>query len=111
MLRKQIEVDARLVIVAFEKALRDERCEVSVPNHVRGQQRHVGFVSYSTVKAAARCDVGFATNDGCEPEIPSPIVKLHRAVHDAMVRKCYGGTSVVGGPLAEVVYAACAIQK
>ena len=43
MLRQQLEIDPRLVIVAFEEALRDQRDEVAIADEIGGQQRDVGL--------------------------------------------------------------------
>ena len=62
-LRQQLEIDARLVVVAFEEAFGDQRDEVPVSDQVGGEQRDVRLVAHGAVEAAARRDVGLAAED------------------------------------------------
>ena len=57
VLREQIEVDAGLVVVAFEKAFGNERRKITVTDEVGGQQGHVRFLADRPVEATARRDI------------------------------------------------------
>ena len=91
VLGQQIQVDARLVIVAFEKALGDQRGEVPVADQVGRQQRDVGLFADRAVEAAARGDVGLAADDRGQAGVPGGVVELHGAVHHAVVGQRDGG--------------------
>ena len=67
VLRQQIHVDPRLVVVALEEALGDQRDEIAVADQVGRQQRDVRLVAHGAVEAAARRDVGFAPDDRRQP--------------------------------------------
>ena len=111
MLREQIEIDARLVVVAFEKALGDQRREIAVADEVGSQQRHVRFVAHGPVEASARRDVRLAADDRREPCIARCVVKLHRAVHDAVVGQGDAGRAVLGRAAAKAIDAARAVEE
>ena len=63
VLREQIHIDARLVVVAVEETARDQRGEVLVADVARGEQRDVRFVADGTVEPAPRGNIGLAADD------------------------------------------------
>ncbi len=111
MLGQQIEVDPRLVIVALQEALRDQRDEVAVADQVGGQQRHVRLVADGAVEPPARRDVGLAADDRHERVLAGGVVELHGAEHDAVVGQGDAGGAVLRGALAERVDATSSVQQ
>ena len=111
VLRQELEIDARFVVVAFEEALGDEGHQVSVSHQVCCQQRHVGFVAHGTVEAPPGRDVRLAAQNGREPHLARRVVKLHRAVHHAVVRQRDGRRSGLRRPAAKLVDSAGAVEQ
>ena len=85
VLREQIEVDPRLVVVPLEEALGDQRGQVLVADVAGGEQRDVGLVADRPVEAPARRDVRLAADDRREALLLRGIVELDRAEHHAVV--------------------------
>ncbi len=85
MFGEQFEIDARLVIVALEKAFRDQRDEIAIADEVGSEQRDVRLVARRAIEASARRHVGFATENRRKPQLARRVVELHRAVHDAVI--------------------------
>ena len=111
MLRQKIQVDARLVIVAFEKAFGYERGEVAVADQVGRQQRHVGLFAYRPVEAPARGDVGLAADDRGQAGVPGGVVELHRPVHHAVVGQGHGRSTSIGSFPAQAVDPAGPVEQ
>ncbi len=111
VLLEQFHIDARLVVVALEKAFRDERNEVPVTLDVAGQKRDVRFFAHAAVVAASRRDVGFATDDRHERMLARGVVELHRSEHDAVVGQGYPRRTLFRGPLAKRIDATRSVQK
>ena len=111
MLLEQLHVDARLVVVALEKAFGDQRDEVAVAFDVGREQRDVRLVAHGAVEAAARRDVGFAADDRHEPVLARGVVELHRAEHDAVVGQRDAGRAFLRGAAAQRIDATRAVEK
>ena len=111
MLGQQIQVDARLVIVAFEEALGDERREVAIPDEVGGKQRNVRLFAHGPVEAPAGRDIRLAADDRGEFGVPGGVVELHRPVHNPVVGQRDGWGAILGGSLAKAVDPARPVQE
>ena len=111
VLGQQIHVDARLVVIPFEKALRDQRREVPIPDQISGEQRDVRFVTDAPIATAARSDVRLAADDGDELVLARGVVELHRAVHDAVIRQGDPRRSIFGRATTKRVDAASAVEQ
>ncbi len=111
MLRQQIHVDPRLVVVALEETGRDQRREISIAGVARGEQGDVRFIAHGAVESAARGDVGLAPDDRDEPLRLRRVVELDRAEHHPVVRERDAGRSVGVRLLAQRVDAARAVQQ
>ena len=109
--RQQIEVDPRLVVVALQKALGDERGEVLVADVARREQRDVGFVADRLLEPPARREVGLAADDRDEPLVLGRVVELDRAEHHAVVGQRDPGRTLVRRLLAQRVDAAGAVEQ
>ncbi len=57
VLGEQLQIYARLVVVALQETFGDQRDQVAVADQVGGQQRHVPFVAHGAVETPAGCDV------------------------------------------------------
>ena len=111
MLREQIHVDARLVVVALEKAFGDQRGEILVAFFVGREQRDVRFVAHRAIEPAARRDIGLAADDRREPMLLRTIVKFDRTEHDAVIGERHARHPGVGTRAAQRIDAASAVQQ
>ena len=109
MAGQKIHVDARLVVVAFEKPLRDERHEIPIADDIGCQQRDVGFVAHRAVEAAARRDIRFTPDDRNERMLVGRVIELHRPEHHAVIRQRDAGRTAVGRAAAQILDAASSI--
>ena len=111
VLREQIQIDPRLVVIAFEKAFGDQRREVLVTHVAGGEQRDVRLVAHGAVEPSARCDVRLAADDGRQPDILGRIVELDRSEHDAVVRERDSRRALRLRLATEAVDAASAVEQ
>ena len=105
MLREQLLVDARLVVVAVQVGLGDERHQVAVADDVLGQQDHVVRVGVDLgflVGVAARRHVGLDADDRLDPRPAAGLVELDRPVHRPVVGDGQRLHARVGGSLGHV---------
>ena len=108
---QKVEVDPRLVVVALEEALGNERDQIAVADQVRSQERNVGFLARRSVEAAARRQIGFATDDRHELVVARGVVELERPEHNAVIGEGDARRALVGGAPAQRIHATCAIQE
>ena len=87
ILREQVEVDARLIVVALEVAERDELDEVVVPLEVLGQERQVRPVAPTRrlFRPAVFDEVDLAANDRLDTGFLGSPIEIHRPGHRAVV--------------------------
>ncbi len=111
MLREQLEVYPRLVVVALEEALRDQRDQIAVSDEIGCEQRDVRLLARRPIEATARRNVRLTTQDRREPELARGVVKLHRAVHHAVIRQRHGLRPFFRRLPAQAVDAARSVEK
>ena len=111
VLREQVHVDARLVVIALEKALRDQRREVLIPFIVGCQQRDVRLVAHGAIEAAARRDIRLATDDRLESVLACAVVKFDRAEHHAVIGQRDAGHAFIGAAAAQRVDPAGTVEE
>ena len=88
VLLQQVEVDARLVVVALEVAEGDQLDQVVVPLEVLGEQRQVGPVAASggLLRAPILDEVDLAADDRLDACLRGGPVEVDGARHGAVVR-------------------------
>ena len=110
-LRQQIEIDPRLVVVAFQETLGNQRGQVSVADQIGRQQRDVRFLADRSIEPPPRGEVGLAADDRRHVDVARRVVELHGAVHDAVVGQRNAGGAVLGGSAAEPVDPASSVEE
>ena len=89
MRAQKLHVDTRAVIKAVQKAARDHVAEVPVARLVFAQQNEMIrlFIQrMDLVKAGPRRDIDLAADDGLDACRLCRLIKVDRAIHDAVVR-------------------------
>ena len=114
MLGEQLLVDARLVVVAVQVGLGDQRHQVAVAGLVLGQQDHVVGVGVDfrfLVAMGARCNVGLDADDRLDARRAAGLVELDRPVHRPVVGDAQAGHAQVRGPSGQRPDPAQAVEK
>ena len=93
---QQLPVDARLRVVALEKAERGELDQVGVPLVRLGQQRQVRVAARAGVAVVG--DVDLAADDRLDPLLRRLLVEVDRAGERAVVGERDGGHLQLGRP-------------
>ena len=110
---EQVFVDARLGVEAFKETGRDHFDQVLVAGLVFAQQHKVVVAvdAVDLVKAGAGGDIDLAADDGADARGNGGVIKLHTAVHDAVVGDGDGGLAQLLDAVEQFVDAAGAVQQ
>ena len=111
---EQLAVDTRMIIKAFERAQRHELAEIAIAGVVFHEQDEMvrrGVEPAFLVKARARRDIHLAADDGLDTSLFAGAIKLHGAVHDAVVGDGKGGHAKLDGAVDLVRNAAGAVEQ
>ena len=113
MLSEQVEVDARLVVVALEIAERDELDEVVVPLEVLGQQREVRPVAAPRWLFCSTIldEVDLAANNRLDARFFGRPIEINGTGHRAVVGHRHGGHLQLYRTIDEVLDTARTIEN
>ena len=114
MLLQQVPVHPGLVVKPLGKAGGAELDQVPVALHAFAQEDQmegVGIQLIDPVKARPRRHIKLAADDGLDAGLFCRLVKIHAAIHDAVVRDGAGRLPQLLEPLHQRVDAAGAVQK
>ena len=86
MLLQQVVVDAGLIIEALGEAGTDQLDEVLIACVVFAQEDHMAvFPGRAAFFKTGAADIDLAADDGGNARVPTGVIKIHRAVHHAVV--------------------------
>jgi hypothetical protein len=111
MLGEQIEVDARLVVVAVDIGLRNELDQIAVALCIRREDGEVVFVARASVPVAAGSNVHLASQNGLDPLRLRRKVELERTVQNPVIGERDRGHVELFGGVDEVVNPARAVEE
>ena len=113
VLLQKLLIHAWLGIKALHKTGRDHFDQVLIAGLVFAQQDQMVVAVYSIylIKAGAGGNIDFAPDDGLDTRLFSGFIKLHTAVHHAVVGAGNGGLSALLHPLHQLVDTTGAVQQ
>ena len=112
VLAQRLERDARFVIEAIRRGIRDDAHEVAVPTIVLREQDHV--VELRALVAAQRGirrEIDLAADDGLDAGLDGRLVELRATVHVAVVRDGDGGHAELLGTRAQLADARGTVEQ
>ena len=113
VLLQQLFVHTGLGVKAFGKGRRDHFDQVFVARFVFAQQDQVivAVDLVDLIETGAGGNVDFAPDDGLDARLFGCLIKLHAAVHHAVVGAGNGGLAALLHPIHQLIDAACAVQQ
>ena len=111
---QEVEVDARLVVVAVELGGGGDLEQVEVAGPVLGQQQQVGALAIElrvAVGHAAGGDVALDADDRLDAVVLARLIEGHDAEHDAVVGQGQGGLVQLFSAPGQVVEPAEAVEQ